>query len=217
MGEVGTNSADNPHADLKMNGGINGNCDDEIEAMDVDAPNTSNEPKIVTKNADSSDAPTSTTTTADENAMKQDNSGKSDDVKITSSELNASETDTQTESKTKNENKHEQDVSTESISKHENGATEKSKETCDQKQIEDEQSDELIETNTIVCDDKTKKDVDESDATVKVLNDPLSMDTDEIDVDEGKKTKNRTNQSRPQSTENGTSATVTSSNDKGKH
>lgn len=29
MGEVGANSADDPHVNLKMNGGINGNCEDE--------------------------------------------------------------------------------------------------------------------------------------------------------------------------------------------
>lgn len=35
MGEVGANTADSPHVELKMNGGINGNCNDE--PMDVDA------------------------------------------------------------------------------------------------------------------------------------------------------------------------------------
>lgn len=197
MGEVGTNSADNPHADLKMNGGINGNCDDELEAMDVDAPNTSNE--TIVKNADSSESPITSTT--DDNPMELDTSGNSDGVEIINSEANS---------------KTEQD-STESIS-HENGATTtettaKTKETCDQKKTEeeeDEHSDDLIEKNTIVCDDISNKIVDDSDATVKVLNDPLSMDAEDIEDDK------RTKHSRPQSTENGTSATITSSNDEGR-
>lgn len=211
MGEVGTNSADNPHADLKMNGGINGNRDDELEAMDIDTSNTSIEP-IVEKNPDSTDAPTSTikTSPANENAMELDSSGNSDIIE-TNENIEQSK-QTEADNKLINENEHEQ-KSTESISKkHENGATEmtmETKETCDQKQINDEHTDDLIDKNTIVCD--SSKDVDESDATVKVLNDPLSMDT--VNIEDQKK---RTNQSPPQSTENGTSATVTSSNDKGK-
>lgn len=39
MGEVGANTADSPHVELKMNGGINGNCEDE--PMDVDAQDES--------------------------------------------------------------------------------------------------------------------------------------------------------------------------------
>lgn len=39
MGEVGTNSSENPTAELKMNGGLNGNCDDE--PMEVDSQDNS--------------------------------------------------------------------------------------------------------------------------------------------------------------------------------
>lgn len=37
MGEVGANSAESPHVEFKMNGGVNGSCDDE--QMDIDSQN----------------------------------------------------------------------------------------------------------------------------------------------------------------------------------
>lgn len=52
MGEVGASSAESPHVDLKMNGGINGSCEDE--QMDVDAQNDSEISKdtLTIKNTD---------------------------------------------------------------------------------------------------------------------------------------------------------------------
>lgn len=204
MGEVGTNTADNPHADLKMNGGINGSCDDELNAMEIDTSNTSNEP--IAKNADNSDVQT----TADNKAMESNSDGNLHDVSKTPSEVN-----------TTDENEHEQKSdqnqdNTESMS-HENGATQETemKKTCDQKQGDDDEEDDeipnsLLEKNEVICDDMSSKIVEENDSTVKVLSDPLSMDVEFIDDEK------RTNHSRPKSTENGTSATTLSSNDKGK-
>lgn len=204
MGEVGTNSADNPHADLKMNGGINGSCDDEINAMEIDTSNTSNE--LIAKNADSLDVQA----TADSNAMELGSDGNLHDVSKTPNEVNAAA-----------ENEHEQKPdqkqdSIESMS-HENGATQEAetKKTCDQKQGDNDEnnenneiSDSLMEKNQVICDDVSSKIVEENDSTVKVLSDPLSMDVEFIDDEK------RTNHSRPKSTENGTSATVMSGNDK---
>lgn len=205
MGEVGTNSADNSHADLKMNGGINGSCDDELNAMEIDTSNTSNE--SIVKNADNSDVQT----TADSNAMELDCDGNSHDVSKTSGEVN-----------TIDENDHEQksDQNQDNIESmsHENGATqeeeEETKKTCDdEKHGDDEEEDEipdsLMEKNEVICDDIPSKIIEESDSTVKVLSDPLSMDVEFINDEK------RTNHSRPKSTENGTSATIMSSNDKG--
>lgn len=198
MGEVGTNSADSPHADLKMNGGINGNCDDE--AMDVDAQDTPTQP--IAKNADStSDKPPTPTPTPiandSDNAMELDTSGNSDGVELITSDP-TNENDAGKES-----------VETEA---HENGAAESvNDEKCDaDESIKETISDDaLTETPAVTDDDsESNKIVEDSDSTVKVSSDPLSADAEPIDDDK------RTNQSRPQSTENGTSATVTSSNDK---
>lgn len=201
MGEVGTNSVDNPHADLKMNGGINGSCDDELNAMEIDTSNTSNE--LIVKNADNSDVQE----TADNNAMELGSDGNLNDISKTPNEVNAAV-----------ENEHEQksDQNQDNIESmsHENGATQdaETKKTCDQKQgdkeEEDEISDSLIEKNEVICDDMSSKIVEENDSTVKVLSDPLSMDVEFIDDEK------RTNHNRPKSTENGTSATVSSSNNK---
>lgn len=201
MGEVGTNSADNPHADLKMNGGINGSCDDELNAMEIDTSNTSNE--LTGKNADNPDVQATT----DNNEMELGSDGDLHDISKTPKEVSAAA-----------ENEHEQksDQSQDNIESmsHENGATQQAetKNTCDQKQgdneEEDEMPDSLLEKNEVICDDMSSKIVEEHDSTVKVLSDPLSMDVEFIDDEK------RTNHNRPKSTENGTSATVMSSNDK---
>lgn len=204
MGEVGTNSADNPHADLKMNGGINGSCDDEINAMEIDTSNTSNE--LIAKNADSSDI----NATADSNAMELGSERNLHDISKTPNEVSAAA-----------ENEHEQksDQNQDNIESmsHENGATQEAetKKTCDQKQGDNDENNEnneipdsLMEKNQVICDDVSSKIVEENDSTVKVLSDPLSMDVELIDDEK------RTNHSRPKSTENGTGATVMSSNDK---
>lgn len=47
MGEVGANSAESPHVEFKMNGGVNGNCDDE--RMDVDTQNGSDAASVAAK------------------------------------------------------------------------------------------------------------------------------------------------------------------------
>lgn len=198
MGEVGTNSADDPHVDLKMNGGINGSCDDET--MEIDTLNTSNE--TIAKNADSSVVQTTT----DSNEMDLDSDGNLDNVSKAPCEVNKI-----TENSEREQTSDQNQESTES---HENGATEaidesKSKNTCDQKQGDDEEehevSDCLMEKNEVICNDDLSKMIEENDAMVKVLSDPLSMDVEFIDEEK------RTNHSRPMSTENGTSATVTSS------
>lgn len=44
MGEVGANSSGSPHVEFKMNGGVNGSCDDE--RMDIDASNSSDVPTV---------------------------------------------------------------------------------------------------------------------------------------------------------------------------
>ncbi|XP_055325170.1 uncharacterized protein LOC129579280 isoform X2 [Sitodiplosis mosellana] len=191
MGEVGTNSADSPHADLKMNGGINGNCDDE--AMDVDAQDTPTQP--IAKNADSSSdkpaTPTPTVTDSD-NVMEVDTSGNSDGVELITSENDIGKESVETKA-------------------HENGAADTNDEKCDSKEsIKETVSDDALTEEPAVAEDDSESDklVEDSDSTVKVSSDPLSADAEPIDDDK------RTNQSRPQSTENGTSATITSSDDK---
>lgn len=197
MGEVGTNSADSPHADLKMNGGINGNCDDELEAMDVDARDTSNEEMV--KNVDSTE-----TSDAKENAMETDNGDNSDGVQLTTSDTDKNDSDSKS------------DI-TESIA-HENGAagggdTTETKEACDQKQIEEAISGDSVEKNLSICDNASDQLGEDGDLTVKELSDPLSPDAKSIDDDDNDN--KRTNQSRSGSTENGISATIRSSNDEG--
>lgn len=205
MGEVGTNSADNPHADLKMNGGINGSCDDEINAMEIDTSNTSHE--LLAKNADSSDGPA----TADSNAMELGLEDNLHENSKTPNELNAAviaTADSQHEQKSDQSKDNFESVS------HENGATQEAetKKTCDQKQGDNNENDGipdcLMEKNQVICDDVSSKIVEENDSTVKVLNDPLSMDVELIDDEK------RTNHSRPKSAENGTSATEMSSKNK---
>lgn len=205
MGEVGTNSADNPHADLKMNGGINGSCDDEINAMEIDTSNTSNE--LIAKNADCSDVPA----TADSNAMELGSDGDLHDISKTPNEVNAAAA---AAADSEHEQKSDQNQDNiESVS-HENGATQEAEteKTCDQKQGDNNENDgipdSLMEKNQVICDNVSNKIVEENDSTVKVLSDPLSMDVELIDDEK------RTNHNRPKSTENGTSATDLSSNDK---
>lgn len=184
MGEVGTNSPDSPHVDLKMNGGINGNCEDDAEAMDIDAQDTSTE--SIAKNADNSDQPTSTNDS--NNVVELDISGNSDGVELV----------------TADSDKQPKNVKPKTISESEtceNGSNDE----CDQKSTADEISTEKITAD----DDNDSVKLDEDrDASVKVSSDPLSADAEPIEDDK------RTNQRRPQSTENGTSATtITSSND----
>lgn len=199
MGEVGTNSADNPHVDWKMNGGINGSCDDELNAMEIDTSNAASE--TIAKDVNSPDVQNSP---ADNNEMDSDSGSSLDDVSKAPCEDDLI-------AKT---NDHEQtsDQNPDDSESHENGATEAveepdSKMTCDRKPGDDEEehelSDCLMEKDEFICDDG--KLIDENDPVVKVLSDPLSMDVDFMDDDK------RTNHSRPMSTENGTSATVTSS------
>lgn len=187
MGEVGTNSPDSPHVDLKMNGGINGNCEDDAEAMDVDAQDTSTE--AIAKNVDNSDQPTSTN---DSNNV-MDTSGNSDGIELITSDTN-------------NEHANEKRKTSTDSETCENGAAD-SNENCDQDPTADENSEDKIIADD-VDDDELSKIVEDNDSSVKVSSDPLSADAEPIDDDK------RTNQSRPQSTENGTSATITSSNDK---
>lgn len=202
MGEVGTNSADNPHVDLKMNGGINGSCDDERNTMEIDTSNTSNE--TIAKNADSSVVQT----TADSNEMDLDSGGDLDNVSKAPCDVNTNVEISEHEQKS--------DQNQDNAESHENGATEstdalESKKASDHKQGDDveddhENADCVMEKNEIICDeDMSSKLIDENDSMVKVLSDPLSMDVEFIDEEK------RTNHNRPLSTENGTSATVTSS------
>ncbi|XP_031631580.1 MOG interacting and ectopic P-granules protein 1 isoform X2 [Contarinia nasturtii] len=212
MGEVGTNSADSPNADLKMNGGINGNCDDE--AMEVEAQDTSNE--TIAKNAaDSSDQtppPTSssspqTVNDSKDEVMEIDSSGNSDEL-------------------ISNDKTNENDIQIESVESlaHENGDPD-AKDKCDQESSEKEISNDLTENLENADDTESNKIIDDNDSTVKVISgDPLSADAEPMDDEDGQGDEGgedgevgedtRTNQSPPQSTENGTSATVTSSSDK---
>lgn len=201
MGEVGTNSADNPHADLKMNGGINGNCDDDLEAMDVDAEEDTPNQAVAAKITDTSDKPSTPTVNENENdsdnVMELDTSGNSDGIELITSDKN-------------NEN----DIEKESVETkaHENGAVE-TDEKCDQEPIKETHSDDddaLTEKEPVTEEDsETNKIVEDSESTVKVSSDPLSADAEPILEDD-----KHTNQSGLQSTENGRSATITSSNDK---
>lgn len=204
MGEVGTNSADSPNAELKMNGGINGNCDDE--AMEVEEQDTSNE-SIEKNAADSSEqppqspSPSSPQTVNDskDDVMEIDTSGNSDGVELSNDKTNSTDI---------------QIAHVESLT-HENGA-EDTNEKCDQQSTEEENSDDLTEQSINADQSETNKNVDENDSTVKVISDdPLSADAEPMEDDnDGGNEDKRTNPSEPQSTENGTSATVTSSSDK---
>lgn len=199
MGEVGTNSSDNPHADLKMNGGINGNCEDDAEAMDVDAQDPT-----VSKNADSSDQLPATDDST--NVVESENDGNSGVDLITSENEIETEDVKEHENESENENnKQNNDIETMA---HENGA-DKVEEKCDQEPTEEAISDESMVKNAIEEVSESDMKIDEdADSPVKVSSDPLSTDAEPIDDDK------RTNQSQPQSTENGTSATITSSSDK---
>lgn len=74
MGEVGTNSSDNPHVGLKMNGGINGNCEDE--PMDVDSQDDSQaSSEISTKK---SEIESNTSNSTDGSALKNKTESKLD-------------------------------------------------------------------------------------------------------------------------------------------
>lgn len=185
MGEVGTNSSDNPNADLKMNGSINGNRDDnDVEAMDVDAKDASVE--SITKNVDNSEV----TTTTNDDAMETDTSAAPDDISHESNcenDINKDKTDAKT---------------------HENGASDTDK-SNDQKATD---ADNSIGKNAIDCDGESNKVIDdeENDSLVKISADPLA--TDDKPTSENDK---RTNPSRSPSAENETSATITSSNDNG--
>lgn len=207
MGEVGTNSADSPHADLKMNGGINGNCDDE--AMDVDAQNTSNQ--SIAKDVETTDQPSTTNNSSD--VIEVDTSGNSDSI-----ELDKNDTTNKTLGNDCNE-----------AEAQENGA-EHTKE-YDQKSIEETNSVNSAEKIDSENESDTNKIVEDNDSMVKVSSDPLSADAEPMDDDDDEHDQNdddkdedkeedsesgdkRSIHSRPQSTENGTSARVTSSNDK---
>lgn len=212
MGEVGTNSSDNPHADLKMNGGINGNCEDDSEAMDVDAQDPT-----IGKNADSSEQLPAANDS--NNVVESENGGNSSVELVTSENENENEHENvktkENESENENdkqnddeEDEDEDDEDDEEQMAHENGA-EKEEEKCDQDPAEEAISDDSIEKNAIEEVNESDIKIDENaDSPVKVSSDPLSADAEPIDDDK------RTNQSQPQSTENGTSATITSSNDK---
>lgn len=192
MGEVGTNSSESPNADLKMNGGINGNCDDDVEAMEVDGKDTSTE--SINKNVDNSEV----TTTTNDNAMETDSNITPDDIQLNSNEANS---------------KNDENKDTAAAKAHENGAAETEK-TSDQHPIKEADSDKLIDKSPTEADTESNKVVDDdSESTVKIASDPLASDekpTSDNEVDG-----ERTNVSRSKSTENGTSATITSSNDKG--
>lgn len=193
MGEVGTNSSDNPNADLKMNGSINGNRDDDdVEAMDVDAKDASVE--SITKNIDNSEV----TTTTNDDAMETDTSAAPDDI---SNETNC-ENDI---------NKDKTEAKT-----HENGASDTDK-SSDQKQSgEATDADNSIGKNTTDCDSESNKVIDDedNDLLVKISADPLATDEKPTSENEAENDE-RTNPSRSPSAEIETSATITSSNDNG--
>lgn len=187
MGEVGTNSSDNSHADLKMNGGINGNCEDDTEAMDVDAQNPT-----VTKNADS---------------CEQLPADKEDSNNVVESDIGGNLGDELITGDTINENVKENNSA--ELKAHENGTEEKCDVVDDDEPMEETSPDDSIEKNAIEEVNESSMKIDEdNDPLVTVSKDPLSADAEPIEDDK------RTNQSQSESTENGTSATITSSNDK---
>lgn len=74
MGEVGANSTDSPSAETKMNGGLNGKCDDE--PMEVDSHDDSHAEIQLVKKSDtenvSNDSETAVSTKSAENTVNSD-------------------------------------------------------------------------------------------------------------------------------------------------
>lgn len=80
MGEVGTNSGDGPHVDLKMNGNMNGSCEED-EPMEVD-----------TSQENSSSA--SSDVTAKKNSIESNVNGKAKDAKATNADPDTTDSTT---------------------------------------------------------------------------------------------------------------------------